>query len=483
MNEEIALALDKNKISLHLLPYETPHFSEKMDRRLLKLSPFFEPNQETVNFHIRHQWPPNFKKPPQGDLILMQPWEFGSLPIEWVDHSSDVREFWAYSSFVKKIYSLSGIPEEKIFIIPGGIGEQFVPGGEKIDLPTKKSFRFLYVGGLIPRKGFDLLLRAYLEEFKPEEDVCLVVRDFYYASQWKEEIKNLSQRKDIPEILHYTTYLLPFQIPNLYRACHVYVHPYRGEGFGLPILEAMACGLPTITTGFGAALDFCHSGNAYLIPAKLSCLEEKHIGEHETIDFPFWAEPDLETLKKLMRRLFLNRMEACHRGLLASQEISREWTWNRTAEIIAKRLESLKHGEKRDFPLVSPTATRSYVQKYNEMPISLEKTGEGKASYEALKGWDWLEKGELEKAEVIFSKLISLQGWAGEGFYGMAQIAQAKNEKSQALTLLEKAVEVYPYHILAWRHLAKLADSLGLFEKAFMASLESRRGLAYYKPE
>ena len=246
MNEEIALALDKNKISLHLLPYETPHFSEKMDRRLLKLSPFFEPNQETVNFHIRHQWPPNFKKPPQGDLILMQPWEFGSLPIEWVDHSSDVREFWAYSSFVKKIYSLSGIPEEKIFIIPGGIGEQFVPGGEKIDLPTKKSFRFLYVGGLIPRKGFDLLLRAYLEEFKPEEDVCLVVRDFYYASQWKEEIKNLSQRKDIPEILHYTTYLLPFQIPNLYRACHVYVHPYRGEGFGLPILEAQACGLPVI---------------------------------------------------------------------------------------------------------------------------------------------------------------------------------------------------------------------------------------------
>ena len=39
------------------------------------------------------------------------------------------------------------------------------------------------------------------------------------------------------------------EVAALYRACDVLVHPYRGEGFAMPVLEAMACGLPVITTG------------------------------------------------------------------------------------------------------------------------------------------------------------------------------------------------------------------------------------------
>ena len=53
----------------------------------------------------------------------------------------------------------------------------------------------------------------------------------------------------------------------LYRSCDVLVHPYRGEGFGLPIAEAMASGLPVIVTGYGACLDFCDEDNALLVPA------------------------------------------------------------------------------------------------------------------------------------------------------------------------------------------------------------------------
>ena len=82
------------------------------------------------------------------------------------------------------------------------------------------------------------------------------------------------------------------ELAGLYTACDCLVHPYRGEGFGLPIAEAMACGLPVIVTGYGAALDYCNEENAYLIPARIMHFREKRIGGLETVDYPWLAEPD-----------------------------------------------------------------------------------------------------------------------------------------------------------------------------------------------
>src|SRR5262249_39370510 len=58
------------------------------------------------------------------------------------------------------------------------------------------------------------------------------------------------------------------KLVSLYRGCDAFVLPYRGEGFGMPLLEAMACGKPVITTAQGPSPDFCSHKTAYLIPAQ-----------------------------------------------------------------------------------------------------------------------------------------------------------------------------------------------------------------------
>ena len=90
---------------------------------------------------------------------------------------------------------------------------------------------------------------------------------------------------------------------GLYAACDCLVHPYRGEGFALPVVEAMACGLPAIVTGAGPALDYASEATAFLVPARRTEFRECRVGDIETVGRPWMWEPDLDAL-----------VEACAEG-------------------------------------------------------------------------------------------------------------------------------------------------------------------------
>ena len=128
---------------------------------------------------IRHAFPPNWNPPEQGRWVHIQPWEFGALPLDWVAPLRDrVDEIWAPSTYVKRVYERSGIAGEKVYVIPWGVDPAvFHPQAPPLLLPTRKRFKFLFIGGTTARKGFDVLFDAYLSEFMPADNVCLVVKD------------------------------------------------------------------------------------------------------------------------------------------------------------------------------------------------------------------------------------------------------------------------------------------------------------------
>ena len=110
--------------------------------------------------HVRHQWPPRLEPPPQGRWVLMQPWEYGSLPKAWMPMLRRVDEVWAYSRSVRDCYLEAGVPPERVHVIPLGVDpEVFRPGLDPLPLPPGPSIRFLFVGGTIFRKGIDCFWR------------------------------------------------------------------------------------------------------------------------------------------------------------------------------------------------------------------------------------------------------------------------------------------------------------------------------------
>jgi glycosyltransferase involved in cell wall biosynthesis len=273
---------------------------------------------------VRHAWPPNWQRPAAGKLAVIQPWEFGSLPQDWVQRARDVDEFWLPSEYVRQVYLASGVPAEKVFVVPNGIDpEKFQPSAAPLKLATQKKFKFLFVGGTIGRKGPDLLLKAYLQNFTAADDVCLVIKDFggnsvYTGQTFEAQIRAAQALPDAPEILYLNAELPPEQLPGLYTACDCLVMPYRGEGFGLPALEAMACGLPLIVTAGGATDDFVRDEFAWRIPAVKKVFGREVSGMKLAGD-GWLLEPDLAALGEMMRRAFANPGEARERGRLASR--------------------------------------------------------------------------------------------------------------------------------------------------------------------
>jgi hypothetical protein len=103
-------------------------------------------------------------------------------------------------------------------------------------------------------------------------------------------------------------------LARLYRSCDVLVHPYRGEGFAMPVLEAMACGLPVIVTGGGPTDEFCPPDAGWRIRSRRVEFPEHRIDSFATAGAPWMLEPDVDDLVTLLQEAASDRDERSARG-------------------------------------------------------------------------------------------------------------------------------------------------------------------------
>jgi tetratricopeptide (TPR) repeat protein len=462
VNRELTLALlDTDRFDIGISHYEQPTFGAKSDARFERLVTAMRFHPSEVSVTVRHQWPPDFSKVRGGKLVLIQPWEFGSLPTAWVEGIADsVDEVWVPSNFVREEYLESGVPGEKVFVVPNGVNTaRFHPGAEACDVPTSKGFKFLFVGGTIARKGIDVLLEAYGRAFTAADDVSLIIKDFgsdsFYAGQGAGAlIGELQARPGAPEVVHLNRDLSEVEVAALYAACDTLVHPYRGEGYGLPIAEAMGCGKPCILTGFGAALDFATAENSYLIPAQRVSLPEKRIGAMPTVDYPWWAQPDVDALVETLRHVYNNRDEAVARGHKAAKDIADKHTWSHAAAIAAERLGA---PVKRQTVLV-PAAATGETRK--QEALALTRTGDWQRAEAAIRqclqdspnDWDLVNAeaialfrlGRLDEARARMVEGIERAPNKRDFHHNLAYLLLEAGEPAPAIVHAVKALEFTP---------------------------------------
>lgn len=182
-----------------------------------------------------------------------------------------------------------GVPAAKISIVPNGVDAFFSPGGDEEDY-------ILYGGTLEPRKGLSDLLSVW--ESLPQRPRLVLCGD----AGWKTRIPH---RSDI----EVTGYVTRERLRALYRGARVFVYPSLYEGFGMPPLEAMACGAPTVASSTGA------------------------IGEYGAGAALLFAPGDRASLREALIRLLASpalRAELRAKGV----ERAKLWRWDRSAEVM-----------------------------------------------------------------------------------------------------------------------------------------------------
>jgi glycosyltransferase involved in cell wall biosynthesis/GT2 family glycosyltransferase len=192
------------------------------------------------------------------------------------------------------------------------------------------SFTFGSFGDFSPRKGIDVLVRAFQDEFSPREPVHLLLKSTGSTPPYA---------INDPRIVLISGFMNREMLLEFLRKMDVFVLPSRGEGFGLAGLEAMATGLPVIATNWGGPVEYLDPQDSF--PLSYRLVDAQGVEANQVRHFGLWAEPDYEHLRYLMRWLYEHPEEAAQKGRIAAERVHERWTWERVAKQMCDDLDVL----------------------------------------------------------------------------------------------------------------------------------------------
>ncbi len=355
------LTLDRLRLFHRDMPFALPHWNRTdnadgfspADR--LRIDTIPEPGGETVDCIYRICSP--FRRPNAGTKTLtFMATELGPTSQAFDGGVTDqLAEFTRGDNAIVTLSRWSrdrlvdfGFDADRITVIPLGVDttmfrppttEERSAGRANLGLRDDETV-FLHVGGAFRNKGVDILLRAFAVLRARGRRARLIVkdqRDVYKLSiepilkSVAETCPALAASSTLAAISVVTRNLDRAQLRMLYAIADCYASPYRAEGFNLPVLEAIACGVAPIVTGGGATDDFCDDDVAIRIPGR--SVNWRDQGARFTGRY---LEPDLDALVEAMDAVVSG--SAVHRARFsaARAQLLGRFTWRRAAEALAR---------------------------------------------------------------------------------------------------------------------------------------------------
>lgn len=227
--------------------------------------------------------------------------EFGNWQYDWLIEREE-KEFneadyiFVCSKLAKKTMVENGVPEGKVFVNPLGADLSMFHPSAKWD----SKFRVVFCGGIGPGKGVHYLVKAFAELSLPQAELWLIgspPEDLIFKSLMKVYMK--------PDVILRGTFP-QHKLKDLYIQGSVFVLPSLADGWGMVVLQAMACGLPVIVTDRTGAMEAVMDGvNGFVIPAR-----------------------SVEALKEKLLFLYENRALCEEMGRKAVDSVRKGFTWD-----------------------------------------------------------------------------------------------------------------------------------------------------------
>jgi autotransporter strand-loop-strand O-heptosyltransferase len=392
----------------------------------------FKHNVNLILMETHHYY---FYDPYKGPKIAYNVWESTRQPEGFFNKLLEFDQIWVPSKWQRDCTIQQGADPNKVKVVPEGVDvNTFYPEDPQTVLDyVDGRFKFILFGRWDYRKSTKEIIETFLKEFTPEDPVDLIVsidnlwgKDMDGFETTEERLKHYGFNDERIKIKHfpsredYITYL---------KNGHVFLSCARSEGWNLPLIEAMACGTPSIYSAGSAQMEFASSKG---LPVKIATHKPANVNSYARYtqsELPGeYPEPDFEDLARVMRDAFKNYTDHKKRAIEEAKLIHRDFNWNKVAEIGRDTLQDFM-----DNYVSPPIKPNEIIVSYLEGP-KVEILGDNDQKY-------FIEFIDGNTNQVIFSDNITNNMWTtcGRKYY-IPWVIKVNGEIVDKLDLTDKRV-------------------------------------------
>jgi glycosyltransferase involved in cell wall biosynthesis len=254
-------------------------------------------------------------------------------------------QVWVPSDWGRGILLAHGVNRNRIHVVPEGVdGYRFHNHGRRAWTPDRP-FRFLTVGKYEHRKSIDETLEAFAQVHANRPDLELVIKSNYFTN--RDQKFEALQRKIASLGLNNVSVLwgdmTDNELADLYRGCDTFVLPSKAEGWGLPLIEAVASGLPVITTMYSGHTEFLNLARGSVLSvdyvmSKIDCPEYCTYYPDSKNQWGSWARPDVYSISACLQAA-CRQVDSLYAAAQRNSQIIRQrYSWANSAETALKAM-------------------------------------------------------------------------------------------------------------------------------------------------
>ena len=278
-------------------------------------------------------------------------WETDRMSPLWVWNCNLMDEIWTGSEHNKQAFLKSGVTRP-IYIFPEPIDtEMFNKRYNNFKLRGGfNGYLFYSIFQWIQRKNPEALVKAFLEEFSSDENVGLLLKTYreHFTSGEMQDIvakiwewKNSAANKNPADIFVHVGLLDKKDVFRIHQTGDCFVLPHRGEGWGIPMVEASGFGKPVIATNYGGVHDwFTKECYLPLTPDLVNVFGMEFAPWYGTEQM--WANPSVGELRKKMRWVFENQKEAKEIGARGCSFVHQNFSFEQVGRYMKDRLRDIQ---------------------------------------------------------------------------------------------------------------------------------------------
>jgi len=303
----------------------TPWYTDRnecdglIDKIMEASSPITSKPDVSFQVMLPNEWQPTLAKKNFGVSAIV---ESDICSKNWVEACQRMDHVIVPSEFAKRCLVNSGLKSKRVTVIP----ESFIDSCTTEPIPLDISFQtqenYLMFGQMsgdyeTDRKNTAMTMALFCDVFKDNPDVGLIVKTNSGSNSSVDRQQTRLQLKSVlkqvrkgpfPKVYFLHGYLNEKEVSSLYKHPKVkgLISLTHGEGFGLPLLEAAACGLPVCATNWSAHTEFLNLGSWTKVRGRLEPVPQRKIDGNIWVQGSKWANPDIKEARKTIEEFVTN---------------------------------------------------------------------------------------------------------------------------------------------------------------------------------